>query len=153
MFFATQLALISIYSGIAYLLIQPFSNWLMLSLGLVLGFLFLLFDKKVAFKFYINNQQLGQSIGLITRSIIFLFAYIPLALFVITSSGSPMGSGMIVAMGFTYLFELWQLRNNPALFAEKFLWQTGNAWSRKEVKMFVRIFIIIILLLSVLTLT
>ena len=146
MFFIIQLAIISIYSLLAYLFVQPLSNWLQLVLGLGLGFLFLIFDKKFGIKIYKNHS-------LVTRSIIFLFAFIPLSLFVITSSGSPLGSGMIVAMGFTYALELWQVKDSPKLFAQNFLWQTGKPWSKKEIKIFTRVFIIIVSLLALLALT
>ncbi|MEN8253769.1 MAG: hypothetical protein ABFQ62_05355 [Patescibacteria group bacterium] len=141
-----QIAIISIYSGIAYLFVEPLNNWLLFVLGLIMGFLFLFFDKKIAYKYYQNN-------GLVTRSVIFLFTYIPLSLFVITSSGSPLGVGMMISMGFTYVIELWQVKSSSELFAHKFLWQTGKAWSEKEIKIFTRVFIVIVFLLALLALT
>jgi len=154
-----QLIIISIYSGIAYFFVQPLNNWLMLVIGLILGFLFLLFDEKLGYKYYAQNQQLGvanlssvQNKALISRSIIFLFVFIPLSLFVITSSGSPIGVGMIISMGFIYSQELWQIINSPELFFQKYLWQTGKRWSGKEIKIFTRIFILIIILLAILAL-
>jgi hypothetical protein len=51
---------------------------------------------------------------LITRSVLFMVAYIPLSLFVVTSSGSWLGSGLVVGIGLVLLTELYLLRKDEA---------------------------------------
>lgn len=49
---------------------------------------------------------------LITRSVLFMVAYIPLSLFVVTSSGSWLGSGLVIGIGLVLLAELYQFRQD-----------------------------------------
>ncbi|PIR58735.1 MAG: hypothetical protein COU69_03960 [Candidatus Pacebacteria bacterium CG10_big_fil_rev_8_21_14_0_10_56_10] len=58
---------------------------------------------------------------LVTRSFLFVLAYAPLAIFVVSTSGSSIGVGLILAIGFILLSELLMCRQSPQEFVSRFL--------------------------------
>lgn len=65
-------------------------------------------------------ETAASSQQLITRSPLFLAVSIPLTLFVITSTGSPIGLGLVLAMSLWLVLEMWQLRPQPVEFQRRF---------------------------------
>lgn len=61
------------------------------------------------------------ALPLITRSVLFMLAYIPVALFVVTSSGSWLGSGLVIGIGLVLLTELLQLRKDEVALRAHFV--------------------------------
>src|SRR5258708_1940835 len=70
---------------------------------------------------------------LITRSIYFLIAYTATALFVITSTGSVIGTGIILGIGLHYCFDFYVYQRNLDLLHKHFLWQIKKQFEQQEV--------------------
>jgi len=68
---------------------------------------------------------------LLTRSAVFLIVYIVLACFVLTSTGSAVGIGLMLGMGLRYTSDFWRYRQHH--FVRQFLWQVKHSFSQKEV--------------------
>ena len=128
-----QLAVLFILAGLAFLVITPWTAWLWLILGILLGLAIVYGDEHYSFRLYLDPRSSPQTrMGLVTRSLLFLLVFGPLALFVVTSSGSLIGQGMVTAMAVVYATELWQWRRDEAGFARKFLWQTKAVFDQRE---------------------
>lgn len=93
--------------------------------------IFLLIGDKYLFSTYYNEEQTSSYV--ITRSTIFILLYIPLSLFVITSSGSEIGLGIILTIGTNLLLEMVELRNNPPLFQQTFLSQLKKTYTAQDI--------------------
>lgn len=115
--------------------------------GFYLGNLLLWADGRFLYPFY--NELRTEPKQLITRSVVFMIAYVFLALFVVTSSGSYIGTGMIFGIGLTLLSELYVLRTDSAAFHQKFLFQLKRQLSPIELQRFIQIFAGALLLLTV----
>lgn len=115
--------------------------------GFYLGNLLLWADGRFLYPFY--NELRTEPKQLITRSVVFMIAYVFLALFVVTSSGSYIGTGMIFGIGLTLLSELYVLRTDSAAFHQKFLFQLKRQLSPLELQRFIQIFAGALLLLTI----
>ena len=143
-----QLALLATYSGLSYFLITPWTAWLWLVIGLVIGWLTLFFDTTLFYKYYLEpHQQKISPKPLISRSIIFLVVFVPLSLFVVSSSGSLLGIGVVVAMVVVYLSEIISLKNDQSKFAQNFLWQTKAVFSQSDRNLMTGVFLVLLILL------
>lgn len=108
---------------------KAWENWLSLSYFVFAYFLaiFLLFlDEQFLCKFYAEKIESGikdesHYFALASRNSLFLLALPFLSIFVLTSSGSIFGIAFIMAINFYLLIEMWQLRNEFLLFADRFL--------------------------------
>jgi hypothetical protein len=74
-------------------------------------------DQAIAYKYY---SEPNQAVQLITRSALFFVTYIPITLFVVTSSGSPLGIGLVLGIGMILSVELFMWRNNPEILNGRF---------------------------------
>lgn len=100
-----------------------------LALGLLLGILLPKVDEWWLRSYYDtppeptpdNPTPSIATLPLITRSGLFILAYIPVALFVVTSSGSWLGSGLVIGIGLVLLIELLTLRQNEGAFRAHFV--------------------------------
>lgn len=115
--------------------------------GFYLGNLLLWADGKILYPYY--NELRTEPKQLITRSALFILVYIFLALFVVTSSGSYIGTGMIFGIGITLFTELFSLRNATEAFHQKFLFQLKRQLAPLEIQRLVQAFGIIMILLTV----
>ena len=87
---------------------------------------------------------------LVTRSMFFLIAYVATALFVITSTGSTLGIGIILGVGLHYCFDFVRYRKNLELLHRHFLWQLKRQLADQEVTSLFMVVCISFLLLTVL---
>lgn len=71
---------------------------------------------------------------LMTRSVLFLLCYVFLAIFVLTSTGSIIGIGVILGMGLRYVLDFWRLSKVPEQFARQFLWQVKRQFTPQEIR-------------------
>jgi hypothetical protein len=115
--------------------------------GFYLGNILLWADGKFLYPYY--NELRTEPKQLITRSVIFLLVYVFLGLFVVTSSGNFIGTGMIFGIGVTLLSELYALRDNPEAFQQKFLFQLKRHLTPLEIRRLVMAFGIVLLVLSI----
>jgi hypothetical protein len=70
---------------------------------------------------------------LMTRSVLFLVIYWILAVFVLTSTGSVLGVGIILGMGLRYVIDFWNVRKQPEVFVHQFLWQVRHQFTKQQV--------------------
>jgi hypothetical protein len=96
------------------------------TLAYALGIFLLFADEQFLYKFYIEKIDGGQnndshSLMLASRNFLFILALPFVSIFVATSSGSIFGIAFILAINFYLLVEMWQLRDEFLLFADRFL--------------------------------
>jgi hypothetical protein len=103
--------------------------------------------KKIFHTFLTGRDQQNE---LITRSIFFLIVYVGLALYVMTSTGSVLGMGMILGIGLHFCLDFWSYRQNHEKFNHHFFWQMKRKLEEKEITYLVIIFSLFFLLLSML---
>ena len=116
------------------------SKWLG---GLGLGIWLMKFDEWWGWRYYSESRGFWprpSSPQLITRSPIFLLSYWVLAVFLMTSSGSYLGMGLILGMGLVLISEMYQWRRQPSDFSYRFYQQTKTL-TPMEVGWVTRIFI------------
>lgn len=136
-----------VYAAVYYFLqVEPNdrSYWQVLILlgGFYLGNLLLWADSKFLYNYYNELQTLPQQ--LITRSIVFLIAYVILSIYMITSSGNLIGVGMILGIGVTLSIELWENKSQQELFHKKFLYQVKRIFTPIEINRLVMGFAIFV---------
>ncbi len=108
-------------------LIQPWQTYWLFILGGLLGLILLVSDELSLNNFY-NDTSANLSSKtvtpfLATRSILFLIALVPLSIFIVTSTGSLIGSGLIMGLILGLTVEVWQLHQQTVLFNQRFLTQ------------------------------
>lgn len=145
-------------------------------IGVLLGFSIFFFDR-VAHVFFIQpetefsqlvqdswrHRRFGEVIKLllvaktlqeqlITRSVLFLFIYVLLSLFVITSTGSVLGVGIILGLGLHFCLDLIMYRRDLHQFRKHFLWQMKKDLAEREVNIFIGLFLLFFLVLTLMVL-
>jgi hypothetical protein len=89
---------------------------------------------------------------LMTRSGLFLVCYLVLAVFVLTSTGSILGIGVIMGMGLRYTLDFWLLSRSPDQFIRQFFWQVKHNFTAQEVRAVVLGWTVFFLIISLLVL-
>ncbi len=95
----------------------PVAAWF--AAGLLLGAVVLWFDENIAYPKY--RALDGETVHLVSRSTLFIVAYVPLTLFLLTSSGSLFAMGLILGIGIQLALEMMLLRNRLEEFTQRFL--------------------------------
>ncbi len=164
-----QFLVLLIYALPFYLVIHPLTQYLLFLGGLVAGRLFLLLDEKLFFKFYQNDEQaksesntetafspaqmvsttLNKQPTYVTRSVIFMLAYVGLAFYMVTSGGNRLAQGLVLGMGLSLLVEMWQKRNMPVAFNQYFLSQLKISLDKKAVAKIILAMFCFLLILTV----
>lgn len=98
--------------------------------GFYLANLLLWADGALLYRHY--NELQTEPKQLITRSAVFLLAYVALGLFVITSTAAYIGHGLIFGLGVSLSAELLMQLRNPAIFQQRFLFQLERQLSVRE---------------------
>lgn len=117
-------------------------------LGSYLGNVVLWMDGALLYPRYNELQTYPQK--LITRSILFVLAFSGAALFILTSSGSSLGAGIVIGLGVSLLGEMVVYLRHPTLFQQRFLFQLRRQPSGAELRLYVLIFSVWLVLLSTL---
>lgn len=138
-----QYAIPLVYSA-AFLFLRVLPNdgtylqviWLVL--GFYLGFLLLWIDERFLYVRYNTLQTLPKE--LITRSVLFALSYLVLLVFIVTSTGSLLGVGMVFGIGVQLVIEYFEARGNPEYFHKKFLFQLKRQLSSEEIARMILIF-------------
>lgn len=115
--------------------------------GFYIGNILMWLDGQFLYPFY--NELRTEPKQLLTRSAAFILVYLLLALFVITSSGNYIGTGLIFGIGLTLLSELYALKDMPEAFNQKFLFQLKRQLTHPEINRLVHIFGIALLVLTI----
>lgn len=101
--------------------------------GLILGMFFLEADKRWFKKYYSTELNSYGGVDLITRSLVFVLLLIPLSLFVVTSTGSEIGSGLVLGIWIFLLAEMYRAKQDIDLFHMIFLSQLKKRLNKKDV--------------------
>jgi hypothetical protein len=139
-FFATSY----LKSGIDYLDLTLFA------VGLTFGVVLMFLDEIFLYKYYLAKD--ATKINLMTRSLLFITSLIPLGFFIVTSTGSKLGTGLLLGIITTLVLELVEARNNSDYFHSRFLFQLKRKISNKEMNIFVGLFSFSALIFAMMTL-
>ena len=124
--------------------------WLIgLEVGLVLGLGFVQLDRRYFYSLY---QQQTALKGLLSQSLIFIFSFIPLAVFIVTSSSSPIGIGFVLGFIITTAINLSVDSTHPERFQKHYLYQFARRFSPREQRLIVIAFVGSALLVGLLAL-
>ncbi len=102
------------------------------------------------FSTILSGKELQEK--LITRSVFFLIAYVAVAIFVLTSTGSILGIGLVLGIGFHFCVDFIRYRSDLEKFNRHFLWQVKRKFAQQEVLSLVISFCLFFALLSLLVL-
>lgn len=133
--------------------------------GGVVGYVLVLFDRLVYIYILHTHEQLsqqarfmlgkknfkgalelihwrrGEQTRLAFRSFLFVVAWIPLAIFALTSTGEMFAGALVMGLGLHLLYDFWRDHQaNPKAFNEKFFWQVKRLVNLKEQEAFLYIF-------------
>ena len=108
-----------------------FGTVLLFLIGFYIGNMIMWLDGAVIYPYY--NQLRTEPKQLMTHSVVFGLAYIPVSLFLHTSSGSVLGSGLVFAIGLTIASELFAFRLDDQSFQHRFLFQLKRQLSAQEI--------------------
>lgn len=138
-----KLALPLVFAGVFFFFNRFVFSSLFYLVGWYLGLGLLIWDKNQLYKYYYESVHLekDQFARLITRSLLFIVAYFGLSIFLITSSGSSLGMGIVAGIGLALAVELWQSKNYVEFFNQYFI-QAKKTWDKKEIDWFVKLFIV-----------
>lgn len=114
-----QLGTLILLSTIAFF-IWPLSLFLTWVLGVGIGLALLWGDEFFFSKWYQDKTISAGSHQLMTRSVLFLLVLVPLSLFVVTSTGSPIGWGIVSSLLLGIGWELWLLRSQVEAIKNRF---------------------------------
>lgn len=103
--------------------------------------------KEVVQLFVVARQQQQE---LMTRSVLFFIVYIGLAIYILTSTGSVVGMGLILGIGLHFCLDFWRYRQNEVRFHQQFLWQLKKTLAQQEITYLVVGFSLFFILLSML---
>jgi len=161
------------------LFIGSFPNFLsfgLIILGVFIGFQILFFDRVLhAFYLYPETEfnQLVRSLWankdyvgvvkalvqaetlqekLLTRSTLFLIVYLLMTVFVLTSTGSVIGIGLMLGMGLHYTYDFWRYSRFTEKFTKQYLWQIKRSFTDREIRGFVVGWTVFFVLLTLLVL-
>lgn len=117
-------------------------NWVgtaLLLLGMYGGFGLLLADVEWLHQYYqqpteVNPEQELLSPEYITRSAVFILTLIPLTIFMLTSTGSSMGMGMLLGILIGLSLEMFALRADQLQFQARFLSQVKRPFTTDEIE-------------------
>lgn len=116
--------LLAFYALLLFLFVSPISQFLFFVGGLILGMGFLLLDRLILAKWYLEVEEQAQPIKkFISSSILFLLAFVGLAVYLITSGGNRFAQGIVMGLGLSVLAQMLGLMKNPQIFKQQFLWQ------------------------------
>lgn len=147
LYYLIQAATVLVFSGLFYLTGagQDVLSTVLFLVGAVLGAALLYVDEAILSEKYAEQGVTGQVV--MTRSLLFVVTLIPLAIFVITSSGSSIGMGLLLLLLSGVLLEMIAMRKQVEQFNHRFLSQLKNPWNQNEMLVYIAILVFFWLLL------
>ncbi len=139
-----------------FFLIQARGKYLVIIAGGLLGLALLIADELTLNRYYnepkedtsdLNKEQfsqgetrsaatyLSQTNFLATRSTLFLIVLWPLSFFVITSTGSFLGIGLVMGIFVGLLEEMWTLRKEVQIFNQRFWSQVKTQLTPEQIRL------------------
>jgi hypothetical protein len=152
--FLQKLLLIAVFYCVPFFfVISPWHRFLLFVLGMLFGIVLLAIDENYFFQHYQEdslsklenmsglgsnevveeNPSESSSKFLVTRSTIFLLILAPLSLFVVSSTGSVLGSGLIFGILLTLIVEMWMVKSSSELFRQRYLSQLAVTLSKEQI--------------------
>lgn len=135
-----------------FLVVVPWYRFMLFAAGVILGMTTLLLDEQKFFLYYsgdsldkskdnekqiseetIQSSHLSQNF-LMTRSTLFLLLMVPLSLFVVSSTGSALGSGYVLGLMLGLIQEMWLFMADSKLFSKRFLSQLKKKMTEHQIK-------------------
>lgn len=103
--------------------------------GLLLGWVILEADESYFHKYYLEEEQMSlEQKPLITRSVLFMLALIPLGFYLLTSTGSVIGVGVFVSIVSGLALEMYVYRSQIEVFHQRFLSQLQKKLSESDLQ-------------------
>lgn len=109
-----SVSLLLVLAGVAYFDFTR-TEWVLFIIGLGCGVVFSWLDKAVLYHYY-KDKTIPTSAQYITRSFLFVLAYLATSLFVVSSSGSQLGTGVVLGVGAVLGGEWFFSLANPVQF-------------------------------------
>jgi len=100
-------------------------------------------------KEYMDQAIKSNRVQPVLHSTYFLLIYLPLALFVITSSGSAVGVGLILGIGVYYLTDLWTHYNDHPYITHTYLSEIKHTFTASQARYFLWSVVAIFVLLTI----
>lgn len=125
---------------------QSYAEVIWFVLGSYIGNVLLWADSKFLYPSYNELQTFPQK--LITRSILFVLAFTGAALFILSSSGSSLGAGIVMGLGISLAGEMAAYVRQPQLFQQRFLFQLRRIPTKAEMYGYVVGFSSLLIILS-----
>lgn len=94
---------------------------LLFSFGLIIGIILLDLDEAYLYRYYQESQK--EIKQLVTRSLLFQLLLFPLGIFLMTSTGSPVGIGIFLSITAMLSLELLATLKNNTFFEKRFMYQ------------------------------
>lgn len=128
-------------------------NWQMfglLAVGLMLGLFVSFFDRQWLSKYYRQDQKKPDhsdssqpesvttavaNLPFATRTTLFLLILVPFSLFIVTSTGSPLGVGLTIGLVIDVAMDMVKIARQKDEFTKTFLQQFQRSFSETEVMM------------------
>jgi hypothetical protein len=172
--FLLHLFLPIFYSLPFFFILKTVPQFLLFTFGVHLGFGLFFFDRFLHVFFIQPEHDLSQQVKaawqkknfpqmirlvvagralqekLVTRSILFFICYVAMAIFVLTSTGSILGSGIILGIGLHFCFDFLRYRQDIHRFHQHFLWQLKKKLGEQEITALVASFCVFFIILSLL---
>lgn len=127
-----------VYSGLFYFFTHSWQQLLWFACGVLLGLGLMVLDQELLHQYYNEKEALNsEQRQLITRSVLFNLLFVPLSLFVVTSSGSAIGSGLVMGIWVVLLTEVFEYRRPISLFEHRFLAGTKIELDQRQVNQIV----------------
>lgn len=102
-----------------------------LIVGLLFGLLLVKVDRLYLHHLYRSNE----TDGLVTQSLLFLGLFVPLSFFIVTSTGSMLGGGLIVGFLAEITATFFALRSDKALLEKTFFYQLQRSLTGTEIQL------------------
>lgn len=159
--------------GCLFLFNYSLFSWVFFMFGLVLGGFFHYLDY-LLYPFYSNQQAeivklanqywqsknyqhylqlifLNQNLlqGLLSRSLVFLVVFFPLAVVVLTTSSWVLGKGVVLGLGLKIAMELFVSKNDLDLFNQRFVSGHNQSLDQKQISQIVTLFIAAFIVISI----
>ncbi len=148
---AKKIIISLIYGALFYFFLQDWVQFLLFLAGVLLGLGLMVLDQKILHRYYLEENEMGANQEqLITRSALFNLILIPLALYVITSTRSSIGSGLVLGMLLIILEEMMEYRRPVNLFERRFLADTNFKVDKSQVNQIIAVMISVFLVLNLL---
>jgi len=128
--------------------LQSQGNWVetaFLMIGMYGGFGLLLADVEWLCQYYFdetakNATEPAAPPEYITRSALFILTLFPLTIFMLTSTGSALGMGLLMGILIGLSLEMFTLRRKPVEFQARFLSQVKRIFTPEEIEWVAMIF-------------